>query len=184
MGWWGELTSTGTDTAVAALVKEINTDLERAEVDENAPVSGSATPAGPRPTPDEAKAMLEAVRKRADGWRNGIGATFTLILASLAIKPGDGFMKYTGDTRTMLMWLLGLSILSALIGLLLLVNAANGPVWLTELVGAQASTRRYLRRYIGAQADLRRGQVAWALSLLLFCAAVAATWLTDPPPSP
>ena len=128
--------------------------------------------------------MLEAVRKRADGWRNGIGATFGLILASLAIKPGEGFMKYTGDTRTLLMLLLGASLASALVGLFLLVNAANGPTWLTELVGDQASAQRYLRRFVGARRDLRRGQFAWGVSLFLFCAAVAVTWFVAAPVSP
>lgn len=39
-----------------------------------------------------AKSALEATRKRAEGWRNGAAATLALVLASLAIKPGDGLM--------------------------------------------------------------------------------------------
>jgi len=135
------------------------------------------------PTVDEAKAMLEAVRKRADGWRNGVGATFTAILASLAIKPGEGFMKYTGDTRTQLMLLLGLSLASGLTALLLLVKAANGPTWLTELVGPDATPGRYLARVAGARRDLESGRWAWAASLTLFCLAVALTWKTGTPPT-
>lgn len=41
------------------------------------------------PSVQEAEAMLQAVRKRADGWRNGVGATLTLVMASLAVKPGE-----------------------------------------------------------------------------------------------
>ncbi|MEX1909763.1 hypothetical protein L6241_15895 [Janibacter sp. Y6] len=41
------------------------------------------------PSVQEAEAMLQAVRKRADGWRNGVGATLTLVLASPAVKPGE-----------------------------------------------------------------------------------------------
>ncbi|CAN7314301.1 hypothetical protein [Knoellia sp. LjRoot47] len=134
-----------------------------------------------QPTADEARTMLEVVRKRADGWRNGIGATFTLILASLAIKPGEGFMKYTGDTRTALMIVLGLSIASALAGLLLLVRAANGPSWLTELAGPAATPERYLQRVAGAREDMRRGQLAWGLALALFAIAVGITWFSPLP---
>ncbi|EAP97108.1 hypothetical protein JNB_16524 [Janibacter sp. HTCC2649] len=175
------------DQSVAKLKDEINAALARDGVDRDAPVAGAApaggglTPQQTRPTSEEAKAMLEAVRKRADGWRNGIGATFTLILASLAIKPGEGFMKYTGDTRSLLMFLLAASLASALVGLFLLVNAANGPTWLTELLGDQANAHRYLRRVVGARRDLRRGQCAWGLSLLLFCLAVAVTWWVGAP---
>lgn len=135
------------------------------------------------PTKDEAEAMLTAVRKRADGWRSGLAATVALVLASLAIKPGDGFMRYTGDTRTQLMLLLGGSIVSALAGLLFLVKAANGPTWLTDLVGPTATPRRYIARAAGARSDLRRGQFVWMFSLVLFCTAVAVTWFAALPPS-
>ncbi|WP_191563724.1 hypothetical protein [Janibacter melonis] len=133
------------------------------------------------PSVQEAEAMLQAVRKRADGWRNGVGATLTLVLASLAVKPGEGFMKYTGDTRVALMLLIGGSLVSALVALFLLVNAANGPTWLRELVGHEATPQRYLRRVVGARRDLRVGQGLWVVSLLLFCGAVLATWLTPLP---
>lgn len=163
-------------------VERLKSDLG-AEISERGTEARKKLPANGKyePTADEAQKMLEVVRKRADGWRNGIGATFALILASLAIKPGDGFMKYTGDTRTALMTVLGLSITSALVGLLLLVRAANGPSWLTELVGPTATPERYLRRAAGARNDMRLGQLAWAASLVLFCIAVAITWFSPLP---
>ena len=93
----------------------------------------------------EARAQLDAVRRRAEGWRNGVGATFTLILATLALKPGEGFMAYEGWTKLCLGLLLGASVLLSLVALLLLVRAANGPGWLKELSGHQATADRHLR---------------------------------------
>ncbi|GGB81540.1 hypothetical protein N798_00145 [Knoellia flava TL1] len=170
--------STRGSDAVAQLKSDLGSDIKERGPQAQDELTAEGTY---EPTADEAKTMLEAVRKRADGWRNGIGATFTLILASLAIKPGEGFMKYTGDTRTALMAVLGLSIASALAGLLLLVRAANGPSWLTELVGPDATPERYLHRVAGARQDMRRGQLAWGLSLVLFCIAVGVTWFSASP---
>jgi hypothetical protein len=133
------------------------------------------------PTVEQAKAMLDAVRKRADGWRNGVAGTFAVILASLAIKPGEGFMKYEGDTRKLLMVLIGLSLSSALFSLYRLVRAANGPTWLAELTGAEATNARFLRRAAGARADLQLGQFAWWVSLLSFSVAVGVTWFAELP---
>ena len=125
--------------------------------------------------------QLAGVRKRAEGWRNGIAGTFTLILASLAIKPGEGFMKYEGGTQILLAWLLGLSVLISLASLLLLIRAANGPSWLQELFGAEANRDRYLKRAQGAYLDFVTARVLWAVALALFMAAVGVTWFVEPP---
>lgn len=134
---------------------------------------------------DEAIAIaaeqLEAIRKRAEGWRSGVAATFTLILATLAIKPGEGFMKYEGWLEKALGALIGASVLISLAGLLLLIRAANGPSWLQVLSSAEKTEERYLSRARGAYLDFVLGRAAWALALALFLAAVVLTWLHDPP---
>lgn len=144
-----------------------------------APVKGQ--PGDPAAEAAVAKAQLDGIRKRAEGWRSGVAGTFTLILASLAIKPGEGFMKYEGTTQTVLACLLGSSIAISLIGLLLLVRSANGPSWLEELSGEDASEARYLRRARGAYLDFVLGRFAWALALVLFVIAVGVTWVVEPP---
>lgn len=175
---------TVSDEALTELKKEITRAIgERAGRSAGKSDERTAQKAPYEPTAEEAKVMLDAVRKRAEGWRGGLAATVGLVLASLAIKPGDGFMKYTGDVRTVLMVLLALSLSSALVGLFLLVKAANGPTWLFELVGPQATADAYLKRVVGARRDLGRGQVAWVLALLLFSVAVAVTWFAGTPPA-
>lgn len=133
---------------------------------------------------EEAKAQLDAVRKRAEGWRNGVSATFGLILATLAIKPGEGFMKYEGDPQVVLRILVGASVLLSLAALVLLVRAANGPGWLKELTVAEGTKARYEARAAGAYFDFWCGRWAWALSLFLFLAAVTVTWFVEPPAQP
>lgn len=128
-----------------------------------------------------ARKQLDAVRRRAEGWRNGVSVTFGLILASLAIKPGEGFMLYEGTTEVVLRWLVGLSVLLSLAGLMLLVRAAHGPGWLKELTGAEATAARFEARARGAYFDFWCGRWAWAWSLVLFIAAVTLTWFVDPP---
>ncbi|NHA67633.1 hypothetical protein [Phycicoccus flavus] len=130
-----------------------------------------------------AKAKLEAVRTRADGWRNGVAGTFTLVLASLAIKPGEGFMKYQGVPRYVLMVLLTASLGAALVSLFRMVRAANGPTWLSEL-DADASARRWDIRTAAARHDLQRGRLLWMVSLALFCLAVGVSWVVTPAPPP
>ena len=128
-----------------------------------------------------AKKQLDAVRKRAEGWRNGVSVTFGLILATLAIKPGEGFMLYEGTTQVVLRWLVGLSVLLSLAALMLLIRSAHGPGWLKELSGAEATAERFEARARGAYFDFWCGRWAWALSLALFIAAVTVTWFVEPP---
>lgn len=122
-----------------------------------------------------AKASLEATRKRAEGWRSGAAATLALVLASLAVKPGEGLMKYTGGTRYLLMALVAVSVLCALLSIYRLLRAANGPTWLVDLPDA-APAVRYYRRLAGARLDLQLGQWLWLASVAFFTIAVAVTW--------
>lgn len=133
-------------------------------------------------TPDDnarrrwAKDALEATRKRAEGWRNGAAVTLGLAIGALAIKPGEGLMKFGGGTRCALMVLVGLSILAALNSIYRLLRAANGPAWLLELPD-DAPAHRWIRTTAGARLDLQVGQYLWIASVVLFSAAVAVTWV-------
>lgn len=122
-----------------------------------------------------AKSALEATRKRAEGWRNGATATLALVLASLALKPGEGLMKYQGDIRTVLMLLVGASVVCALLAAYRMTRAANGPGWLLEL-SPEAPADDWIRRIAGARLDLQVGQQLWIASIILFSGAVGVTW--------
>lgn len=128
-----------------------------------------------------AKKQLDAVRKRAEGWRNGVSVTFGLILATLAVNPGEGFMQYDGGTEVTLRWLLGLSVALSLASLTLLIRSAHGPGWLKELSGPEATRQRFEARARGAYFDFWCGRWAWAVSLALFITAVAVTWFVELP---
>lgn len=127
---------------------------------------------------EQAKALLDSVRKRAEGWRTGVAATLGLSFATVAIKgPGEGIAKFD-DTQTLgLAVAIGVALVTGLVSLYFLLRAANGPTWL-DMRGPLLTpdAHRYLRRARGAAYDLRWGQLLWAVSLAVFVGTTAVSW--------
>jgi hypothetical protein len=131
-----------------------------------------------RVTAEQAKALLDSVRKRADGWRTGVAATLGLSFATVAIKgPGEGIAKFSGHQTLGLAVAVGVALATGLVSLYFLLRAANGPTWL-DMRGPllQADAHRYLRRARGAAYDLKWGQLLWAVSLAVFIGTTAVSW--------
>lgn len=130
---------------------------------------------------DVAKEALKAVRERADGWRAGVATSLALGIGSMTIKgKDDGIGGFEGGEQVALLVLLGLSIVAALLSLWWFLRAAHGPSWLDSTIRQLAGTydaERYCARAAGAARDLRKGQLAWLGSLVLYCATVVGIWV-------
>lgn len=135
-------------------------------------------------TVDVAKNALDAVRKRADGWRNGTATVLGLVFATLVIKkPADTIGAFDGGDRILLTALIAASLVTGLASLFFVLRAANGPSRLDTRIKdfAQArGTLRFLGRAEGASKDLRCGQILFFVALALFAVSVGLTWYLEP----
>jgi len=131
-----------------------------------------------------AKAALDAVRKRADGWRNGTATVLGLVFATLAIKkPGDTVGAFDGPNRNAITAFIVVSAGVGLMSLFLLLRAANGPSRMDTSIKDFARARdalRFLGRAEAASKDLRWGQILFFVALVLFAVAVGLTWYLTP----
>lgn len=132
----------------------------------------------------DARAILESVRKRAEGWRNGVAASLALSFATLAIKkPGDGVGGFEVGWRIAMTVGIALAIGLGFLGLWYLLRAAHGPSWLDMRLrdrGRAYDSARYLRRAFAASKDLGRGIGLWIASVAVFALIVGASWYLPP----
>ena len=129
-------------------------------------------------TADGAKLALEAVRKRAEGWRNGVAASTALIFAVLSVKD-EGIAKFGNESLVILAVAAAVTVVVALGSLYKMLRAANGPSWLDTRISDLSKpydAKRYLVRAGGAAHDLKWGQRFWVGSVVGFMAVVLLTW--------
>lgn len=133
---------------------------------------------------DVARDALDAVRKRADGWRNGTAAVLGLVFGTLVIKkPGETVGAFAGWDRAVIAGFIGLSFVVGLVSLFCILRAANGPSRLDTRIKDFAGARgalRFLGRAEGASKDLRMGQILFFVAVTLFAVAVGLTWFLEP----
>lgn len=125
-----------------------------------------------------AKAALEAVRKRAEGWRTGVATSTALIFAVLSVKD-EGIAKFENGSLLLLIVVALVTLAVAMASLFKMLRAANGPSWLDSRISdlnKPYDAKRYLIRAAAAAHDLELGQRFWFGSVCGFTLLVILSW--------
>lgn len=135
-------------------------------------------------TLDEATSALDATRKRAEGWRTGSASLVAMIVASLALRPGTGWVTvFSGPKLYVLTGLIAFSLVLAMASMWFTLRAANGPFSLDAKIcdyRRPHDVPRIFNRATSAAFELKVGQGLLWFGVLVFAITVFATWLLDP----
>lgn len=132
----------------------------------------------------QSEETLVATRKRAEGWWTGSASLMALIVASLALRSGSGWMtEFSGKQLHAISIAVAVALGLALGSMWLTLRAANGPYRLdtrTRDYYTPHDGKQIFKRAHGAATNLLWGQVMLWAGVLVFCLAAFASWLLDP----
>ncbi|MDJ1644866.1 hypothetical protein [Streptomyces pakalii] len=125
--------------------------------------------------------QLPELRRRAEGWRNGLAGLTTLLAVLAVLKGRDNLADLPPSARTLAMLLLAGAFTLLLIGTLLAIRASHGRPGEEIVLGGQT-----LRRWTEREVE-RAGRALWAasaccvLGILSAGLAVGVAWSLSAP---
>jgi len=129
--------------------------------------------------------QLPELRRRAEGWRNGLTGLSTLLAILVVLKGRDDLVGLPAAARHTAMGLIATAFVLLVAGSVLATRAAHGTPGSSGeriLLAGQALRRWTEQEIVGVTRSLRQASLCCVLGVALVAAAVGIAWATTETP--